>query len=77
MCESLAVLDRYVVKHPFYFESDHYCNWVDHDAVITANRVRQAPRGRRQRDPRRIGERLTSRLPEIAAGGGRPSVLAA
>jgi hypothetical protein len=31
MCESLATADRYVVKHPFYFEEDHYFCWVDYD----------------------------------------------
>lgn len=31
MCDSLATADRYVVKHPFYFETDHYFCWVDYD----------------------------------------------
>lgn len=31
MCESLAELDRYVVKHKYYFESDHYFAWRDYD----------------------------------------------
>jgi hypothetical protein len=31
MCESLASLDRYTVKHPFFFEEDHYFCWVDYD----------------------------------------------
>ncbi len=30
MCESLAVLDRYVVKHKYYFEPDHYFAWRDY-----------------------------------------------
>lgn len=31
MCDSLATLERYTLKHPFYFESDHYFCWVDYD----------------------------------------------
>ena len=31
MCESLATADRYITKHPFYFEEDHYFCWVDYD----------------------------------------------
>ena len=31
MCESLATADRYITKHPFYFERDHYFCWVDYD----------------------------------------------
>lgn len=31
MCGSLAKEERYVTKHPFYFEDDHYFNWVDFD----------------------------------------------
>lgn len=31
MCESLASAERYIVKHPFYFEEDHYFCWVDYD----------------------------------------------
>ncbi len=31
LCESLATDDRYVIKHPFYFEQDHYFCWVNYD----------------------------------------------
>lgn len=31
MCESLAVAERYVTKHPFFFEEDHYFCWIDYD----------------------------------------------
>ncbi|HWM33175.1 MAG TPA: hypothetical protein VNR36_02935 [Pseudolysinimonas sp.] len=31
MCESLSTLDRYTIKHPYYFEEGHYFNWVDYD----------------------------------------------
>ncbi|MGI8535010.1 MAG: hypothetical protein ACR2K2_00660 [Mycobacteriales bacterium] len=37
MCESLATADRYVTKHPFYFEEDHYFCWVDYDLDILAD----------------------------------------
>ena len=39
MCESLATLDRYTVKHPFYFEEGHYFNWVDYDLDALADYV--------------------------------------
>jgi len=28
MCDSLGTSDRYVTKHPFYYEEDHYFCWV-------------------------------------------------
>lgn len=31
MCENLATDARYTVKHPAYFEEDHYFCWVDYD----------------------------------------------
>ena len=31
MCESLATLDRYTTKHPYYFEPDHYFLWVGYE----------------------------------------------
>lgn len=31
MCESLATLERYTIKHPYFFEPDHYFCWVDYD----------------------------------------------
>lgn len=37
MCESLATLDRYTIKHPFYFESDHYFCWVNYDVDSLAD----------------------------------------
>lgn len=37
MCESLATLDRYTVKHPFYFEEDHYFLWAGYDLDLLAD----------------------------------------
>ncbi len=37
MCEKLAELDRYVVKHPYYFEPDHYLLWRDYDLQVLAD----------------------------------------
>jgi hypothetical protein len=34
MCQSLAVHDRYITKHPYYFESDHYLLWRDYNLGI-------------------------------------------
>jgi hypothetical protein len=34
MCESLATLPRYTVKHPYFFEEDAYVNWVNYDVDI-------------------------------------------
>lgn len=31
MCQNLATDVRYTLKHPFYFEEDHYFLWVDYD----------------------------------------------
>ena len=31
MCESLATNPRYTVKHPYFYEEDHYFLWVDYD----------------------------------------------
>lgn len=39
MCESLATMDRYTLKHPFYFEPDHYFCWVDYDLDLLADYV--------------------------------------
>jgi hypothetical protein len=36
MCESLSTLDRYTIKHPYYFEEGHYFNWVDYDLEALA-----------------------------------------
>lgn len=30
-CESLATDERYLVKHPYFYEPDHYFCWVDYD----------------------------------------------
>lgn len=37
MCESLATLDRYTAKHPYFFEPDHYFCWVDYDLDLLAD----------------------------------------
>lgn len=37
MCESLATDARYVTKHPFYFEKDHYFCWVGYDLDLLAD----------------------------------------
>lgn len=37
MCENLAVDERYVVKHPTYFEPDHYFCWVNYDVDLLAD----------------------------------------
>lgn len=39
MCESLATMERYTLKHPFYFEPDHYFCWVDYDVDLLADYV--------------------------------------
>lgn len=31
MCESLATLERYTTKHPYFFEADHYFLWKEYD----------------------------------------------
>lgn len=37
LCESLATAERYTLKHPFYFERDHYFCWVDYDLDLLAD----------------------------------------
>ena len=37
MCESLATLERYTLKHPFFYEEDHYFCWVDYDLDLMAD----------------------------------------
>lgn len=39
MCESLAELDRYVIKHKYYFEPDHYFLWRDYDLDALAEYI--------------------------------------
>ncbi|WP_157468878.1 hypothetical protein [Deinococcus murrayi] len=39
MCESLSTMERYTVKHPFYFEPDHYFCWVDYDLDSLADYI--------------------------------------
>lgn len=34
MCENLATDERYTLKHPAYFEEDHYFCWVDYDLEL-------------------------------------------
>jgi len=34
MCESLATLERYTVKHPYFFEDGHYFLWADYDLEL-------------------------------------------
>ena len=36
MCENLATDDRYTTKHPYYFEADHYFNWIDYELAPLA-----------------------------------------
>lgn len=36
MCESLATMERYTLKHPHFFEPDHYFCWVDYDLNLLA-----------------------------------------
>jgi hypothetical protein len=37
LCESLATAERYTLKHPFFFEVDHYFCWVDYDLDLLAD----------------------------------------
>lgn len=37
MCESLATLERYTLKHPFYYEADHFFCWRGYDLDILAD----------------------------------------
>lgn len=39
MCENLATDHRYVTKHPFYFEDDHYFLWKNYDVDLLADFV--------------------------------------
>lgn len=44
MCENLASDDRYVVKHPYFFDADHYYAWADYEDLEGLGRflVRQS-----------------------------------
>lgn len=64
MCESLAVLDRYVIKHPYYFEEGHYFNWVDYDINSLADYIAF------------VCERFLLREPDSSATSGLPSLAA-
>lgn len=37
MCQNLATDERYTLKHPYFFEEDHYLLWVDYDLDILAD----------------------------------------
>lgn len=37
MCENLAEDDRYVIKHPYYFEADNYLLWKNYDLQILSD----------------------------------------
>lgn len=37
MCENLATDDRYTVKHPYFFETDHYLLWRHYDLQIMSD----------------------------------------
>lgn len=37
MCESLATNERYTLKHPFFYEEDHYFCWVGYDLDLMAD----------------------------------------
>lgn len=37
MCHNLATDARYTLKHPFYFEPDHYVLWIDYDLDVLAD----------------------------------------
>lgn len=39
MCESLATDDRYTIKHPYFFEEDHYFCWAHYDVDILADYI--------------------------------------
>lgn len=39
MCENLATDVRYTLKHPFYFEEEHYFLWVDYDLDALADYI--------------------------------------
>jgi len=37
MCESLATDERYTLKHPVFYEEDHYFCWVNYDLDLLAD----------------------------------------
>ncbi len=37
MCENLATDERYTLKHPYFFEENHYFLWVDYDLDLLAD----------------------------------------
>jgi hypothetical protein len=39
MCESLADLERYTVKHAFFFEPEHYFAWKNYDLDLLADYI--------------------------------------
>lgn len=39
MCQNLATDERYTLKHPYFFEEDHYLLWVGYDLDILADFV--------------------------------------
>jgi len=39
MCESLATNPRYTTKSPYYFEADHYLEWVDYEFDLLSSYV--------------------------------------
>lgn len=41
MCESLATLERYTLKHPYFYEAGHYFCWIDYDIDLLADFLAQ------------------------------------
>jgi hypothetical protein len=39
MCESLAELPRYTIKHAYFFEPEHYFAWTDYDLDLLADYI--------------------------------------
>ena len=39
MCESLAELDRYTIKHAYFFEPEHCFAWRDYDLDLLADYI--------------------------------------
>ncbi len=37
MFENLSTDDRYVIKHPYYLEADHYLLWVNYELQVLAD----------------------------------------
>lgn len=37
LCENLAIDERYTLKHPYYFEEDHYFLWENYDLDLLAD----------------------------------------